>query len=85
MGKFPYTFSIFLAFEDALDVRANYPLIEERQRLVQDDPACVGYVLWPESSHTDTLALRFFTANAWSSRPVGGSRRSATGCCAAPT
>ena len=85
MGKFPYTFSIFLAFEDALDVRANYPLIEERQRLVQDDPACVGYVLWPESSHTDTLALRFFTANAWSARPVGGSRRSATGCCAAPT
>ena len=32
---------------------------------------CVGYILWPESSHTDTLALRFFTANAWSSKPVG--------------
>lgn len=71
MGKFPYTFSIFLAFESSLDVRANYPLIEARQRLVQDDPACVGYVLWPESSHTDTLALRFFTANAWSATPVG--------------
>ena len=70
MGKFPYTYSIFLAFESALDLRANYPLIEERQRLIQDDPACVGYILWPEASHTDTLALRFFTANAWSAKPV---------------
>lgn len=71
MGKFPYTFSIFLAFESSLDIRANYPLIEARQRLVQDDPACAGYILWPEASHTDTLALRFFTANAWSRMPVG--------------
>ncbi|MBQ6246272.1 MAG: hypothetical protein IJK04_05365 [Kiritimatiellae bacterium] len=71
VGKFPYTFSFFLAYEKALDARANYPLIEERQRVAQNDPACVGYVLWPESSHTDTLALRFFTANAWSGRPQG--------------
>ena len=66
VGKFPYTYSIFLAFEDAIDIRANYPLIEERQKIVQNDPACVGYILWPESSHTDTLCLRYFTANAWS-------------------
>ena len=70
VGKFPYTYSIFLAFEDALDMRANYPLIEARQKIVQDDPKCAGYVFWPESSHTDTLLLRYFTANAWSSRPV---------------
>ncbi len=70
VGKFPYTFSVFLAFENALDVRANYPLIEERQKIVQDDSACVGYIFWPESSHTDTLLLRFFTANAWSSTSV---------------
>ncbi len=70
VGKFPYTYSIFLAYEDGLDARADYPLIEERQKIVQDDPACVGYILWPESSHTDTLCLRFFTANAWSNAPV---------------
>ena len=58
MGKFPYTYSIFLAFEDALDMRANYPLIEERQKLVQNDEFCAGYILWPESSHTDTLCLQ---------------------------
>ena len=73
VGKFPYTYSIFLAFEDAIDIRANYRIIEERQKIVQNDPACVGYVLWPESSHTDTLCLRYFTANAWSrdAVPVG--------------
>jgi len=70
VGKFPYTFSAFLAYESALDARAYYPLIEERQKLAQNDPFCKGYVFWPESSHTDTLFLRFFTENAWSAEPV---------------
>ena len=70
VGKFPYTYSIFLAYESALDARANYPLIEERQRIVQNDPACVGYIFWPESSHTDTLCIRYFTANAWAKDAV---------------
>ena len=70
VGNFPYTFSIFLAYENALDARANYPVIEARQKVAQDDPCCRGYILWPESSHTDTLGLRFFTANAWSAKPV---------------
>ena len=70
MGKFPYTYSVFLAYEKALDARANYPLIEKRQKLVQNDPFCKGYIFWPESSHTDTLLLRFFTANAWAAKPV---------------
>ena len=70
IGKYPYTFSMFLAYENALDARANYPLIEARQKMAQDDPFCKGYILWPESSHTDTLGLRFFTANAWAAKPV---------------
>ena len=70
VGKFPYTYSIFLAYESALDARANYPLIEERQKIVQNDPACVGYIFWPEASHTDTLCLRYFTANAWANEAV---------------
>ncbi len=70
VGKFPYTYSMFLAYENALDIRANYPIIEERQKIVQGDPFCKGFILWPESSHTDTLALRYFTANAWSATPV---------------
>ena len=65
IGRFPYTFGIFLAYENALDIRANYPLIEARQRLAENDPMCRGYIFWPESSHTDTFLLRYFTANAW--------------------
>ena len=65
VGKFPYVFGIFLAYEKALDVRANYPLILERQRAIAGDPFCRGYIFWPESSHTDILLLRYFTANAW--------------------
>lgn len=65
VGKFPYTFSVFLAYESALDIRANYPLIEERQKIVQNDPFCAGYIFWPEASHTDTLLLSYFTENAW--------------------
>ena len=70
-NKFPYTYSIFLAFESALDIRANYPLIEERQKVVQNDRKCAGYIFWPESSHTDTLLLEHFTENAWSKDAVG--------------
>ena len=70
IGKFPYTYSIFLAYEKALDVRAAYPVIEKRQELVQNDPFCRGFIFWPESSHTDTLLLRYFTANAWSDRAI---------------
>ena len=65
VGKFPYTYSVFLAYESALDMRANYPVIESRQKIVQNDPMCKGYIFWPESSHTDTLLLEHFTANAW--------------------
>ena len=65
VGRFPYTFGIFLAYEQSLDIRANYPLIEERQKAIENDPFCKGYMFWPESSHTDTFALRYFTANAW--------------------
>ena len=65
VGKFPYAFGLFIAYEKALDVRANYPIILERQRAIANDPFCKGYIFWPESSHTDILLLRYFTANAW--------------------
>ena len=71
VGRFPYTYSMFLAYESALDIRANYPLIEDRFRLVKDDPMCKGFLFWPEASHTDTLALRYFTENAWRRGRVG--------------
>ena len=65
VGKFPYTFGIFLAYESGLDIRANYDLIRARESASKDDPFCVGYILWPESSHTDLLAAEYFAANGW--------------------
>lgn len=65
VGRIPYTFGIFLAYEQALDIRADYSLIEERQKVIENDPMCKGYIFWPESSHTDIFLLRYFTANAW--------------------
>ena len=69
VGRFPYTFGAFLAYEQALDVRANYPLLENRLAVAENDPACKGFLFWPESSHTDVFALRWFSENAW--RPGG--------------
>ena len=65
IGKFPYTFGIFLCYEGALDARADYRVIAARQRRVAGDPFCKGYLFWPEASHTDTLFLRYFAENCW--------------------
>jgi len=65
IGKYPYTFGIFLTLEQGLDVRADYACIVKRQRMIKDDPMCKGYLLWPESSHTDQLCINYFTANSW--------------------
>ena len=68
VGKFPYTFGIFLTLVQGLDVRADYARIAERQRIAVADPMCKGYIFWPESSHVDQLCLNYFTANAWDGR-----------------
>ena len=65
IGKFPYTFGIFQAYESAMDIRGNYPRIEERMAKVVNDPFCRGYILWPENSHSDIFLLNYFTANSW--------------------
>ena len=65
IGKFPYTFGIFLCFEPANDIRANYPVIFERQQCVRGDGFCKGYVLWPEAAHTDSLFHDFFGRASW--------------------
>ena len=68
VGRFPYTFGIFLTLVQGLDVRADYARIIERQRIAVNDPLCRGFIFWPESSHTDQLCLNYFTANAWDGR-----------------
>ena len=65
VGKFPWIFGIFQAFESGNDLRGNYPVIRERLAIAKDDPFCKGMVIWPENSHGDTLMYEFFAANAW--------------------
>ena len=65
VGKHPYTFGIFLCLEQGIDCRADYKVIEERQKAILGDPFCKGYIFWPESSHTDTFLLHYFTRNSW--------------------
>jgi len=65
VGKFPWMFGIFHAYEAHNDMRGNYREIESRLGLAADDPMCRGCVLWPENSHQDTLMLDYFPAVAW--------------------
>ncbi len=70
MGKFPWIFGIFHAYEPANEIRGNYDIIERRLPLAAADPMCRGLVYWPECSHTDTLMLDYMSANAWN--PANG-------------
>jgi len=72
-NRFPYVFGYTLAHERGLDIRCNYDRIREREAAMRSDPMCKGYCLWPENSHTDIFAWRYFTDNCWnlSDKPVG--------------
>ena len=65
IGKFPWFFGIFHAYEWENELRGNYDLIRERMPVAAADPMCKGFVYWPENSHSDSLILEFFTKNAW--------------------
>lgn len=66
VGKFPWIFGIFHAFEPNSDIRGNYDILRKRLPVAAGDGMCRGLVYWPELSHSDTLMLEFFTENAWS-------------------
>lgn len=65
VNKFPWIYGIFHAFEAESEIRGNYAAIERRLPIAAADPMCMGMVLWPECSHSDTLMLEYLAANAW--------------------
>lgn len=65
VGKFPWIFGIFHAYEASNEIRGNYDIIRRRFPKAVDDPMCKGVVFWPENSHQDTLMLEYFTEIAW--------------------
>ena len=64
-GKRKWIFGIFHSNENNSEFRGNYALIEERLKRAAADPMCCGMVLWPETSHADTLMIEYVAANAW--------------------
>ncbi len=65
IGRFPWIYGIFHAFESNTEQRGNYQAIARRLPVAVRDPMCKGLVFWPENSHADTLMLEFMAANAW--------------------
>ena len=65
VGKRPYVFGVFMAYEAGLDSRTDYSKLAARQKLIENDPMCKGYILWPESSHVDSIGIEWFAKNSW--------------------
>ena len=65
IGRRPYVFGVFMAYEAGLDSRTDYTKIAARQKLIENDPRCKGYILWPESSHVDSIGIEWVAKNAW--------------------
>lgn len=72
VGKYPWIFGIFHAFEPNSDIRGNYDLIAKRLKYAADDSFCKGMVIWPELSHSDTFMLEYMTSNSWSPDKLDG-------------
>jgi len=63
--KFPWIFGVFHAFAGDSEMREDYRILQERIGEAAQDPQCLGLVLWPEISHSNTLLLEYLAANGW--------------------
>ncbi len=66
VGKFPWIFGLFHAYESESELRGAYERSDERLKIAAEDPYCKGMILWPELSHSDPLILEYLSENAWS-------------------
>lgn len=66
VGKFPWIFGLFHAFESESELRGPYDRSDERLKVAADDPYCKGMIFWPELSHSDPLVLEYLSENSWS-------------------
>lgn len=65
VGKFPWIFGIFHAYEAQNCLRGMYDVTKERMEIAKQDPFCKGMIFWPELSHSDPLVLEYLARNAW--------------------
>ena len=66
VGKFPWIYGLFHAYESESEIRGAYERSDERLKIAADDEYCKGMILWPELSHSDPLILEYLSENAWS-------------------
>lgn len=66
VGKFPWIFGLFHAYESESELRGPYDRSDERLKVAADDEFCKGMIFWPELSHSDPLVLEYLAENAWS-------------------
>lgn len=66
VGKFPWIFGLFHAYESESELRGPYDRSDERLKIAADDEYCKGMILWPELSHSDPLVLEYLSQNSWS-------------------
>ncbi len=64
-GRFPWIFGVFHAFASDSEIREDFGILQERIGEAAQDPQCLGLVLWPEISHSNTLLLEYIAANGW--------------------
>lgn len=64
-GKFPWIFGVFHAFAGDSEIREDFGLLQERIGEAAQDSQCLGLVLWPEISHSNTLLLDYLATNGW--------------------
>ncbi len=64
--RFPWLFGMLhcLAFNN--EMRGNYNILCERLKEAASDEKCLGFLLWPELSHSDTFVLEFLAEKSWS-------------------
>lgn len=65
IGKFPWIFGLFHAYESESELRGPYDRSDERLRLAAEDYFCKGMILWPELSHSDPIVLEYLSSNSW--------------------
>ena len=65
VGKFPWVFGIFSAFEPNSEIRGLYGHTNELLAQAKRDPMCKGLILWPELSHGDSFIIEYFAKNTW--------------------
>jgi hypothetical protein len=64
--KFPWIFGLIHSFANNSDIHGNYDdIITPRLKEASSDSLCVGFVIWSETSHSDTYLLEYLADNSW--------------------